>query len=163
MSEPNSSESDATLDGILELFALPPEEIAEQLKNFAPDQRYVLDDAGLETSSALVACAYVAWQRIDHASWGAGDRGEVLMDLAALLLMMFETRDKYEYIWRIDKNEVPVSGPLDRLWSLVRRLAALASRSETNENAANIGRFLSVIGRRAKWEGKNGTGPDTAR
>src|SRR5947208_3555205 len=96
---------------LLKLFALGRGGMREYLSRLplAPNG-YVLDDEGESIHNPLELIVGIGWSKLESRAFGkTEERFKSMRQLATLLLLMFEQRHIYEYIWFLDKHQVPIT------------------------------------------------------
>jgi hypothetical protein len=119
------------LESMLRFFALTNGRKLSFLPAAEPLVGYVLNECGDRTENALLYYCNAAFELTDRVVDASSEEFQALvLDIHAVLAVMIEQESAYPYIWYLDKSACPVSGPADRLWNILGRLAleALAAK-----------------------------------
>lgn len=110
----------------LRFFALPQSEMIRYLPVDSEDVYYVTSD-GSEMVLSAEAAMRAAFFLID-ATDQPEEVMELLKDMNGVIYMMLGLCEIDNYMWFLDKERSRTTGPYDRGWFVLRRLATLALR-----------------------------------
>lgn len=108
-------------------FALTDREKLRFLPPVDQGATYLLNECGDRTENPLLYYCNAAFELTDRNLGATSEELQVVvLDINSLLAVMIEQSAAYPYVWYLDKRAFPVTGPADRLWNVLRRLAAEA-------------------------------------
>lgn len=88
---------------------------------------YVTPDGDAEIAFAAEAALRAAFKAVDSAAWDAPEEIKpLLLEIHCVMVMMFDLADRVDYVWLLDKEKHPISGPYDDAWLVLKRLATQA-------------------------------------
>jgi hypothetical protein len=124
--------ADQMLRSMCQFLASSDEEKLAFLPRMERGLTYMYNECGDGTDNPLIAYCSAVYELMDrYHDRDSAEFSGLIRDIAALVSVMFELgRQGFSYLWYLDKTTCPVSGEVDRLWSVLRRLAiqALAAR-----------------------------------
>jgi hypothetical protein len=122
---------DRMLQAMCQFLALSEDEKLAFLPPIRKDVTYKINECGDRTNNPLYSYCNAIFELTDrYHGPSEGGFAELIADINSIVAIMIEQRKKYPYVWYIDETKPRVSGPADRVWSVLRRLAeqALAIR-----------------------------------
>ena len=123
--------ADQMLRAMCQFLALGNSEKLEFLPAINPSVTYVVNACGDKTDNPLFYYCNAAYELMDRYRGGGFDEfSDLIGDIYVIVSIMIEQKKEYPYIWYMDKRACLVSGPADRIWNVLRRLAiqALSAR-----------------------------------
>ena len=114
---------------VLRFLALSQVEKLRYLPSFGENYCYVTADREAEIEFAAEAAARIAFKAVDVASVDASEAiRPLLLEIRCVIEMMLDLAEQVDYVWLLDKETHPVSGPYDDAWLVLQRLAGIALR-----------------------------------
>lgn len=112
------------LRSMLRFLALPTAEKLEFLPAVEPPVTYLMNECGDRTEDPLLYYVNAVFELTERSVPASSQQFQSLvLDINSLLAVMIEQTEAYPYIWHLDKARCPVTGPADRLWNILERLA----------------------------------------
>lgn len=131
---------------MLRFLALSQSEKMRYLPADADGLHYVPADCGAEIAFAAEAAVRAAFKAVDSA---VPDASEVikplLLEIRCVMEMMLDLAERIDYVWLLDKEKHPISGPYDDAWLVLKRLASLALQQASRDVSSPTVTFTDLL------------------
>lgn len=131
---------------MLRFLALSQSEKMRYLPADADGLCYVTADGEAEIAFAAEAAVRAAFKAVDSAAVdGPAAIKPLLLEIRCVMEMMLDLAERVDYVWLLDKEKHPISGPYDDAWLVLKRLATQALQQAGRDASSPTVMFADLL------------------